>query len=265
MQRNRAEPVVEVLPKQPLTDHRLEIAVGRGDQADVDLDLGSRADAAERRRVEDAEQLDLRRQADLADFVEKDRAAVRDFEQARFGAVGAGKGAPLVSEQLTLQQAFLQSPAVDDDERALTPRTARVQELGDHFLSRPGLANDQHGRIGRAHPFDQREQTAEFRALADERASQIRRRETALEQRRALTQRLALDRALNAHLELVDRARLPDIVERPNPDGLDGRIDRAVTGEHDDVNRGVAVPDRLQRVQTAHARQVQVEEDDVRL
>ncbi len=199
---------------------------------------------AERRRVEHAQQLHLRGEADLADLVEEDRAAVRHLEEPGLGAVGAGERAALVAEQLALQQALLQRRALDDHERLVAPRAARVQQLRDHLLAGARLAGDEHGRVARRHALDELQQLAELRAL---------RRRTSCStsggvsprssRRRAPLQRLALERPLDADLELVERTRLDDVVEGTAADRLDRRVDRAVAGEHDDLAGRAALAD----------------------
>ena len=126
---DRAQPVVQVLAEQPLADQRRQVPVRGREHAHVDADLRRAADVAEGRRVEDAEQLDLRGLAHLPDLVEEDRAAVRDLEEARLGPVGPGERAALVAEQLALQQLLLQGGALDDDEGPAPPGAARVEQL----------------------------------------------------------------------------------------------------------------------------------------
>ena len=70
------EAVVEVLAEAPRRDLVGEVAVGRRDDADVDLHGLVAADALERALLEDAQELDLDRRRDLADLVEEERAAV---------------------------------------------------------------------------------------------------------------------------------------------------------------------------------------------
>src|SRR6185503_6536392 len=70
------EPVVEV-GTELAVDHRLlEIEVGRGDHADVDLDRLAAGDALEPLVLEHAQDLGLELQRHVADFVEEQRAAV---------------------------------------------------------------------------------------------------------------------------------------------------------------------------------------------
>ena len=64
-----------------------------------------------------AQQAGLQLQRHFADFVEKQRAALRRFEQAGVTAApGTGECAFLVAEQFGLQQRFGHRAAVDGDE-----------------------------------------------------------------------------------------------------------------------------------------------------
>ena len=92
----------------------LQIAIGRGDQADVDARVRAvGADALNFAGLEEAEEHHLHARAHLADFVEEDGAVRRHFEQARLVAVGAREAAAHVAEQLGFEQRVRQSGAVD--------------------------------------------------------------------------------------------------------------------------------------------------------
>ena len=70
------EAVVEVLAERLLRDLGAQVAVGRGDDAHVDLLVRVGADLAHRALVEHAQQRRLQVERQLADLVEEDRAAV---------------------------------------------------------------------------------------------------------------------------------------------------------------------------------------------
>src|SRR5450759_3953857 len=265
LHRERAEPVEQVLAEKALAHHPRHVAVGGRDDPHVHLNLAGAADVAEGRGIQHAEELHLRRQTHLADLVEKQRPAVRHFEEARLRAIGPGERAALVPEQLALQQVFLQRGALDDDERTLAPCAARVQQLGDHLLAGAGLAENQHRRIRGRDPLNQRQQPPELRALPDEFGAQVGRRQAALQEARPGPERLPLERAPDPHFQLVERTRLRHVVERPHPHGFNRRVDGSVARQHDHVSRRRARTDGLQHVETALAREAQVEEDDFRL
>ena len=116
----------------------------------------------------DAEQLDLRRERDVADLVEEQRAAVGVLEPALPLAVGAGEGPLDVAEQLALQDVLAEGRAVQRDERLVPPRAVVVQGLGHELLARAALARDQdrgRGRRDLAEPGDDR---VHLRRVADD-------------------------------------------------------------------------------------------------
>ena len=82
----------------------------------VDLGELRRAEALDLLALEDAEELRLQLEGQLADLVEEDRAAVGRLERAGALPVGAGERAPLVTEELGLDQVLADRAAVHDDE-----------------------------------------------------------------------------------------------------------------------------------------------------
>src|SRR5205823_7448494 len=108
--------VVEVLAKCALADELLEIAVGRANDANVSGHGLPAADALERSVLEQAKQLSLNLQREIADLVEKERSFFGDFDFARHAAIGARERAPLVAEELALDQLERERRAIHRDE-----------------------------------------------------------------------------------------------------------------------------------------------------
>ena len=97
--------------------------------------------------LERAQNLRLQRQRQVADLVEKQRAAVRQLELAGLARHRAGEGALLVAEELGLEQVVGNRRAVDRHERAVGPRAQRVQRPREQLLARAALPFEQHRRI----------------------------------------------------------------------------------------------------------------------
>jgi len=93
------------------------------------------ADAHDRALLEDAQQLALRVEGQLADLVEEQRAGRCGLEEARLRA----------AEQLVLDERLGQRRAVEPDERTGAPRAESVDLLGDDLLADAGLADHEHG------------------------------------------------------------------------------------------------------------------------
>ena len=76
------QPVEKVGPERALFDHVFEVLVGGGHASEIDFDDLIPADAGDLALLQYAQQIGLRLQADVADLVEKNRAAFGDFELA---------------------------------------------------------------------------------------------------------------------------------------------------------------------------------------
>ena len=106
----------QVLAEIALLDHFVQVAMGGADDAHIDGERLVFADAADFAAFQHAQQFGLHRLGQLADFVEEQRAAVGDFEQADAVLVGAGEAAFAMAEQFAFDQTFRQRAAVDGDE-----------------------------------------------------------------------------------------------------------------------------------------------------
>jgi len=120
-----------------LRDRFHEIAVGGRDHAQVDLHWSGRADTLDLALLEDAQQLRLCRKRELADLVEKQRAASGKLDLAWLGAGRTGEGAALVAEQLALDELARQRCAVDRDKGAPARREARWMKRASTSLPVP--------------------------------------------------------------------------------------------------------------------------------
>jgi len=104
---------------------------------------------------------------ELADLVEKDRAAVGDLEASQSPLERARERALHVPEELALHQTRRDCAAVDLDQGAATPSAARVDGARDQLLAGARLAGDQHGGVGRRHALDVAQDLQQGRARAD--------------------------------------------------------------------------------------------------
>jgi hypothetical protein len=148
-QREHVEAVVEILAEAALGDRAGEVDVGGGEDADVDPDGAVAADGLEGALLQDAQQLGLGVDRELADLVEQEGAAVGHLEPAGAVLGGPGEGAADVAEQLALEQVRGDRGAVEGDERALGAGAPAVDRAGEALLAGAGLAEDQHRGVGR--------------------------------------------------------------------------------------------------------------------
>src|ERR1700733_2249839 len=90
--------VVKILPEGAVSDHLLEVLVGGKYQACTQRDEFVAAHAAELALLENAQELDLRREGEFADFVEEERTVGSLFEKTYSRAYRAGKSTLFVTE-----------------------------------------------------------------------------------------------------------------------------------------------------------------------
>ena len=170
LHRKHVEAEIEVFAKPAALHFLLEVAVGGGDQADVDGAGALCADAFEIALLQHPQQLALQFERNFADLVEKQRAAVGEFEPADAVAHRAGEGAADMAEELALEQFARDRRAIDPDQRPVAAAARLVDGARDQFLAGAGFACDHDGRRGRRHQLDLAQRLLDRLALADDAA-----------------------------------------------------------------------------------------------
>ena len=125
----------QVLAEQSLRDPRLEVLVGRGNDAHVGTNRRVAADAIELTFGQHPQQAGLQRDRHVADLVEEQRAAVSLLEASAAQRIRARERALLVAEQLRLEQLGGEGRGVERDERLHRSRTVAVQRARNEFLA----------------------------------------------------------------------------------------------------------------------------------
>src|SRR5262245_7224272 len=146
MDRNDVEPIEEILAELSVLDAHLERTVGRGDDAQIDLDVARAAHPPEHALLEHPQKLRLAVQRHLADLVEEERAAIGQLHQALLRRLGVGERPLLVTEQLAFEQGLGDRGAVDFHERRIASRALVVQATRDQLLAGAALTVDQDRR-----------------------------------------------------------------------------------------------------------------------
>src|SRR5690606_10532492 len=168
LDRDDREPEVEILAEEPVFDGALEVAVRRGDDADIHAHLLLAADPIEFPLLERAQDLHLHVERHLADLVEEERAPAREIELALGRLVRTGERPLLVAEKLALDEVRRNCAAVDRDKGAIGTRRLLMDRARDELLSRPVVANDQHGGVPGRHLFDEPEDLLHGRRAPDD-------------------------------------------------------------------------------------------------
>src|SRR5580692_5813169 len=89
--------------------------------------------------LQDAQELRLQLQRNVANFIQKQRSFVGQLNPANLLSDCAGKGAALVAKQLALEQAAGNSSTIDLYERAVLAVAAIVDRARDKLLASASL------------------------------------------------------------------------------------------------------------------------------
>src|SRR5262249_24715535 len=149
------------------------VAVGRGDDAHVDLERLRRADATDLALLERPQELRLQIEWQLTELVEEHGAAVAHLEEALARHDRAGERAFLVPEELALDEVLGDRAAVEHHHRSLRARRQAVDGLRHRLLTGAGLALDDDGGVGRRDLLDDRVDLAQPLVLADDVAAAV--------------------------------------------------------------------------------------------
>jgi len=134
------EPVIQVFAKTAGGDLGFEVPVRGGHHPHVDGDRLAAAHRIDLAPLQHAQQLDLHVQRQVADFVEKDRAAVGQLEAADPVGHGSGKSPLAVTEQLAFNQILGDGSAVDGHKVAGAAVRLLMQRARHQFLARPAFS-----------------------------------------------------------------------------------------------------------------------------
>ena len=262
----------EILAKAAGRSFGVEIRVGGGEHTDVDLAGRRRADALELTGLEHAQQLGLLPDRDVRDFVEKEGTAGGELKSS--DAIGArvGKGSLDVAEQLTLKGAFRQSSGINGDQGAMGARGQAMERLRYHLLAGPVLAGDQHVGIGGTNASHELEDGLHCGRGGDELRSAFGAKHADL----GLQPLGSFLRAAKLELgpEDGEQARVvPGLLNEVTGSAahrLDGEIDAAPGGHHDDRDLRVMLPDAAEQIEPfasgrGVARVVEIDEETVEL
>ena len=139
----------------------------RGHDAHVHRDVARRADRTVRALLEDAQELRLNRERELADLVEQERSAFgRSDETGATARERSGERAGHVAEELGGEELGRRLRAVHRDERAPRARRTAMDRARDELLARARLAGDKHRRARRARDLLDRVENAQVRGRA---------------------------------------------------------------------------------------------------
>src|SRR5574342_967235 len=147
--REDVEAVVKVRAEAPLAHGPLESAIRGRDQPHVHRQRLRPADALELALLQNAQELRLQLQRQVADLVEEERPPVGELEPAHLPRERAGERPLLVPEELALDHAGREGGAVHLHQDRVLPPAQPMDRADDQLLAGARLPRDQHRGVGR--------------------------------------------------------------------------------------------------------------------
>ena len=134
MNRKHIQPVEKVRPESALFHKLVKIFVGGGDTPKINMDGTRTTHTGNFVLLKHAQQIALRLQADVADFVEKNCATIRHLKASFLAVLRSGEGPFFVTKQLAFQQRFSKRTAVNHHQWVIVPRAGRMNRAGAQLL-----------------------------------------------------------------------------------------------------------------------------------
>ena len=139
------EPVIQVLPELARLHHLCQVFVRGADDAHIYGDFFRSAQGAHLPLLNHAQQLGLHGKRQVANFVQKQRAARCALEQAFAVGYRPGISAFAGTEKFGFEQRFGNGAAIDGHKRPIGTVAALVQGARHQLLARARFPPDQHG------------------------------------------------------------------------------------------------------------------------
>src|SRR5690242_9634320 len=149
--RKSIQPVVQILAEFPVPNHLLQVLVGRSNDPNIDSRGANATHGLELTLLEDTQELRLKFNRHVSNFVEEQSATVRQREPADMGIDSSREGPAFVSEEFAFEQAGRHRRAVHLHQISVSAGAELVNRSRDDFLAGAGLSGDQHRCIRACH------------------------------------------------------------------------------------------------------------------
>src|SRR5882762_6283642 len=165
--REHVQAIVQVAAEFAILHHFFQVAIGGRYQPYIDLLRSVAAQPFKLTFLQSAQQFGLDLDGNVPDLIQEERALVGQFEAPNLLCNRARERASFMSEKLTLEQPRRNRRAVELYEGSRLAPAAFMNRARNQFLSRTGFTEKQHCRVARSHRFNEIQNMAERRALAD--------------------------------------------------------------------------------------------------
>ena len=262
---NHVQSEVEILPKLFPGNALLEITVGGGDHANIHPDQSITTHALQLALLKHPEQFGLDVRGHLADFIQQNRATVRQLETPLALGHGPGESPLLMPEELALNEVFRDRRAVHLDERPVGSGTLAVNRPGHQLLAGAALPLNQHRRLGSSDLADEVAQTLHSRAATEQLGTGRLGRIPLTQVSVYLDELGKLLGLLESDIYLVRGKRLDQVIKSAIPHAGHGRFDGCMAGHHDHQRLDRSILQNPQNFGSLAVGQANVHEDQVKV
>src|SRR6516225_3215550 len=151
---NLVQPIVQILPKAPLSYHQVEVLVRRTHDPHIDLHWIAPADPLDDLILQKAQQFHLHRQRHVADLVQEQGPAIGAFDSADRLLERSSERALFVTEELAFEKRLRDRRTIDWHKRLARTGTQFVDCPGEQLLAGAALAAQQYCNVGGCHLLD---------------------------------------------------------------------------------------------------------------
>src|SRR5580698_7425347 len=204
--------------------------VGGGDHARVDGHRLAGTHGLESLFFEYAQHFGLCPQAHVADFIEKQRAAVCFLKLADFVLGGAGEAKHNMPKNLGLDQFLGNGRTIHFHERTFAAKAGGMKSMGDEFFASATFAVDENATVGGSGDSYLLAQRFHGHAVPDDLVTMP---EFAAKQLIFFLQAPLLHGVADEHNDFLEGERLLNEIESSQFCGAHGGFDGAVAGNHD--------------------------------
>jgi hypothetical protein len=217
LDRKDIQSVIEIFPEAPGLDFTCQIHIGRANDSNVHCACPVFTDALELTFLEDTQEFALEREGNLADFIEKERAAVGG-RKASDPILDRSRKCPTdMAEKLALEEFLGHGRTVHTNQRLLRAQATTMNFVCDKLLAGPRLAGNEHGRVRRSDLID----------LRTDQTDPVARTEDVAESFRFIE--------LTSQVLVLDRQPLSEGLDLSKSPSVDERCSRVI---RDDAKRG---------------------------
>ena len=238
--------------------------MSRRDQTNIHPPVANITQPSKHFVLKHLEQLGLDVQVHVSNFIQENRALVRDFQDSALALDGSRKSSPLVPEQLGFQEVAGEPATIQVQKRLGRTPSVVVHPPRQYSLASAGFTLNEHGTVSGSDPGRQFSQFEDRGAVAEE-GIHSPARVTHLLRRLFLLVALVLHASLDEQDKGGEICRLGKKVFGAQFDRVHRQVNGAVAGKNDDRDGGIDALEAWQQFHGIAVRQLVIEHDRIGL